>query len=78
LLLSSGRQFLKAADGLWAAGDVARYPYHLTGEAVRVEHWGMAQTQGTYLPLCVSCVVCRVSCVVCRVSCVVCRVSCVC
>jgi len=39
-------EYLKAAEGLWAAGDVARYRYHVTYEAVRVEHWGMAQTQG--------------------------------
>jgi len=39
-------EFLKAADELWAAGDVARYPYPVTGELIRVEHWGMAQTQG--------------------------------
>jgi len=34
------------ADGLWAAGDVARYPLALLdGTLVRIEHWGMAQTQ---------------------------------
>ena len=27
-------------------GDLARYPYHLTGELVRVEHWNVAQNQG--------------------------------
>lgn len=27
-------------------GDVARYPYHLTGEQVRIEHWNVAQNQG--------------------------------
>jgi len=32
-------------DGLYAAGDIARYPYRF-GETVRIEHWGMAQTQG--------------------------------
>jgi len=39
-------KFLRAADGLYAAGDVARYPYPVTGELIRVEHWGMAQIQG--------------------------------
>jgi hypothetical protein len=27
-------------------GDIARYPYHLTDEKVRVEHWNVAQNQG--------------------------------
>jgi hypothetical protein len=27
-------------------GDIARYPYHLTGENVRIEHWNVAQNQG--------------------------------
>jgi len=35
------------ADGLWCAGDIARFPYSmLGGELVRIEHWGMAQIQG--------------------------------
>jgi len=34
------------ADGLWAVGDLARYPFRLLNdELVRIEHWGMAQTQ---------------------------------
>jgi len=34
-------------DGLYAAGDIARYPFHLMdGKTVRIEHWGMAQIQG--------------------------------
>ncbi|KAJ3327139.1 hypothetical protein HDU76_012323 [Blyttiomyces sp. JEL0837] len=33
-------------DGVFAIGDVARYPYHLTGESVRIEHWNVAQNQG--------------------------------
>jgi len=39
-------RFLKAAEGLYAGGDIARYPYHLTGESVRIEHWGMAENHG--------------------------------
>ena len=31
---------------MYAAGDVARFPYFLTGESVRVEHWAHAQQAG--------------------------------
>uniref|UniRef100_A0A6B2L1K3 Rieske domain-containing protein n=1 Tax=Arcella intermedia TaxID=1963864 RepID=A0A6B2L1K3_9EUKA len=34
-------------EGVWAAGDLARYPFSmLEDELVRIEHYGMAQTQG--------------------------------
>jgi NADPH-dependent 2,4-dienoyl-CoA reductase/sulfur reductase-like enzyme len=33
-------------EGIYAVGDIARYPYHVTGENVRVEHWNVAQNQG--------------------------------
>jgi len=39
-------EFMMAADSLYAGGDIARFKYHLTGESVRIEHWGMAQIQG--------------------------------
>ncbi len=32
---------LRAADGLWAAGDIATFP--LAGRPVRIEHWRLAQ-----------------------------------
>jgi apoptosis-inducing factor 3 len=35
---------LRAADGLYAAGDIARYVYR--GQALRVEHWRVAQQHG--------------------------------
>lgn len=37
---------LRVADGIWAAGDVARYPDAHTGRAVRIEHWRLAQQHG--------------------------------
>ncbi|WP_422402666.1 FAD-dependent oxidoreductase [Pseudomonas sp. GZD-209] len=35
---------LQAAEGLWAAGDIATFP--LAGRPVRIEHWRLAQQQG--------------------------------
>lgn len=35
-----------SAPGIYAAGDVARYPDARTGAAVRIEHWVVAQQQG--------------------------------
>jgi apoptosis-inducing factor 3 len=37
---------LRAADGLYAAGDIARFPSTLTGESQRIEHWRTALQQG--------------------------------
>jgi len=37
---------LQAADGLFAAGDICRFPFFMTNESVRIEHWGMAIYQG--------------------------------
>lgn len=39
-------EYLRAADGLYAAGDIARFPDWRTGEATRIEHWRIAAQHG--------------------------------
>ena len=42
---------LRAADKLWAAGDVAAFPLYGDGEPIRVEHWRVAQQHGRHAAL---------------------------
>ncbi len=40
-------EYLRAADGLFCGGDIARYPFHRTANSlVRIEHIGMAMYHG--------------------------------
>ncbi|MDO7884817.1 FAD-dependent oxidoreductase [Hymenobacter cheonanensis] len=38
--------FLQAADRVYAAGDIARFPLAATGQPARIEHWRVAQQHG--------------------------------
>jgi NADPH-dependent 2,4-dienoyl-CoA reductase/sulfur reductase-like enzyme/nitrite reductase/ring-hydroxylating ferredoxin subunit len=37
---------LRVTDGLYAAGDIASFPYRGDGDPIRVEHWRVAEQQG--------------------------------
>ncbi len=39
-------EFFRAAEDVYAAGDIATFPYWYTGELLRIEHWRTAEQQG--------------------------------
>ncbi|MEM6754327.1 MAG: FAD-dependent oxidoreductase, partial [Cyanobacteria bacterium P01_C01_bin.38] len=39
-------EYLQAADNIYVAGDIARFPYAATGKPTRIEHWRLAQQHG--------------------------------
>src|SRR5206468_5197337 len=40
---------LKAAQAIWAVGDIAQYQSVIHGRRLRIEHWDVALNQGGYV-----------------------------
>jgi 3-phenylpropionate/trans-cinnamate dioxygenase ferredoxin reductase subunit len=45
-------EWLVAAPGVWAAGDIAEYQSVIHGRRIRIEHWDVALNQGDYIGRC--------------------------
>jgi len=39
-------KYMRAAPDVYAAGDIARFPYRQTGDSIRIEHWRTALQHG--------------------------------
>lgn len=39
---------LKLAGNVWAAGDIARFPEHISNQSQRIEHWRLAEQHGRH------------------------------
>ncbi|CAG8469044.1 368_t:CDS:10 [Diversispora eburnea] len=45
--LNVDEQFkVEGLEDVFAIGDIARFPYHITGETLRIEHWSFAENTG--------------------------------
>jgi NADPH-dependent 2,4-dienoyl-CoA reductase/sulfur reductase-like enzyme len=42
-------EHLRAADDVWAIGDIANYQSVIHGKRLRIEHWDVALNQGSYV-----------------------------
>jgi NADPH-dependent 2,4-dienoyl-CoA reductase/sulfur reductase-like enzyme len=45
-------EYLRAAEDVWVAGDIAQYQSVIHGRRLRIEHWDVALNQGSYVGRC--------------------------